>query len=57
MDLVEMILGVFEFMGFKQRELNQELLKKNEYDVQCIVDDFVMVVEWDFMFEEFEEMV
>jgi len=53
---VEMILGALESMGFKQRELNQELLKKNEYDVQRTVDDLVMAAEWDPMLEELEEM-
>lgn len=56
-DSVEMILGALESMGFKQRELNQELLKKNEYDVQRTVDDLVMAAEWDPMLEELEEMV
>lgn len=56
-DSVEMILGALESMGFKQRELNQELLKKNEYDVQRTVDDLVMAVDWDPMLEELEEMV
>jgi next-to-BRCA1 protein 1 len=56
LDSVEMILGALESMGFKQRDLNQELLKKNEYDVQRTVDDLVMAAEWDPMLEELEEM-
>lgn len=56
-DSLEMTLGALESMGFKQRDLNQELLKKNEYDVQRTVDDLVMAAEWDPMLEELEEMV
>ena len=56
-DSVEMTLGALESMGFKQRDLNLELLKKNEYDVQRTVDDLVMAAEWDPMLEELEEMV
>jgi next-to-BRCA1 protein 1 len=55
-DSVEMTLGALESMGFKQRDLNEELLKKNEYDVQRTVDDLVMAAEWDPMLEELEEM-
>lgn len=56
-DSVLMILDGLESMGFKQRDLNQELLKKNEYDVQRTVDDLVTAAEWDPMLEELEEMV
>jgi len=55
-DSMEMTLGALESMGFKQRDLNQELLKKNDYDVQRTVDDLVMAAEWDPMLEELEEM-
>jgi next-to-BRCA1 protein 1 len=55
-DSLEMTLGALESMGFKQRDLNQELLKKNDYDVQRTVDDLVMAAEWDPMLEELEEM-
>jgi next-to-BRCA1 protein 1 len=55
-DSLEMTLGALESMGFKQRDLNQELLKKNDYDLQRTVDDLVMAAEWDPMLEELEEM-
>lgn len=55
-DSLEMTLDALESMGFKQRNLNQELLKKNAYDVQRTVDDLVMAADWDPMLEELEEM-
>jgi next-to-BRCA1 protein 1 len=55
-DSVDVILGTLESMGFKQRDLNLELLTKNEFDVQRTVDDLVMAAEWDPMLEELEEM-
>jgi next-to-BRCA1 protein 1 len=56
-DSLEMTLGALESMGFKQRDLNEELLKKNDFDLQRTVDDLVMAAEWDPMLEELEEMV
>jgi len=55
-DSLEMTLGALESMGFKQRDLNEELLKKNDFDMQRTVDDLVMAAEWDPMLEELEEM-
>jgi next-to-BRCA1 protein 1 len=55
-DSLEMTLGALESMGFKQRDLNEELLKKNDFDLQRTVDDLVMAAEWDPMLEELEEM-
>jgi next-to-BRCA1 protein 1 len=57
-DSLEMTLEIraLEAMGFKQRDLNQELLKKNDYDMRRTVDDLVMAAEWDPMLEELEEM-
>jgi next-to-BRCA1 protein 1 len=49
-------IRALEAMGFKQRNLNQELLKKNDYDMRRTVDDLVMAAEWDPMLEELEEM-
>jgi next-to-BRCA1 protein 1 len=57
-DSLEVTLEIraLEAMGFKQRDLNQELLKKNDYDMRRTVDDLVMAAEWDPMLEELEEM-
>lgn len=54
---VEVMLGTLEAMGFNQRTLNLELLKKNNYDMQRTLDDLVMAAEWDPMLDELEEMV
>lgn len=56
-DSVEVMLGTLEAMGFNQRSLNLEVLKKNNYDMQRTLDDLVMAAEWDPMLEELEEMV
>jgi hypothetical protein len=56
-DSVEVMLGTLEAMGFNQRSLNLEVLKKNKYDMQRTLDDLVMAAEWDPMLEELEEMV
>lgn len=55
---VEMsLLQELEEMGFKQVDLNKEILKKNEYDLELSVDDLCGVEEWDPMLVELEEMV
>lgn len=56
-DSVELMLGTLEAMGFNQRSLNLEVLKKNSYNMQRTLDDLVMAAEWDPMLEELEEMV
>ena len=56
-DSVDVMLATLEAMGFKQRSLNTELLKKNKYDMQSTLDDLVAAAEWDPMLEELEEMV
>ncbi|PHU23802.1 hypothetical protein BC332_08909 [Capsicum chinense] len=54
---VEMsLLQELEEMGFKQVDLNKEILRKNEYDLELSVDDLCGVKEWDPMLVELEEM-
>jgi len=53
---VDTMLATLESMGFKQRDVNQEVLKKNGNDLQRTLDDLVMAAEWDPMLEELEEM-
>lgn len=56
-DDVEMsLLQELEEMGFKQVDLNKEILRKNEYDLEQSVDDLCGVAEWDPILEELEEM-
>ncbi|MCD7464770.1 Protein joka2 [Datura stramonium] len=54
---VEMsLLQELEEMGFKQLDLNKEILRKNGYDLERSVDDLCGVAEWDPILEELEEM-
>lgn len=50
------LLQELEEMGFKQIDLNKEILRKNEYDLGQSVDDLCGVAEWDPILEELEEM-
>ncbi|KAK4375677.1 hypothetical protein RND71_006354 [Anisodus tanguticus] len=50
------LLKELEQMGFKQVDLNKEILRMNEYDLEQSVDDLCGVSEWDPIFEELEEM-
>jgi hypothetical protein len=57
-DPVDAIVANLEAMGFTQRSLNLELLKKNDNDMQRTIDDLVTAsTEWDPMLEELEETV
>lgn len=57
-DLIEdRLLRELEEMGFKQVDLNKEVLRMNEYDLEQAVDDLCGVAEWDPILEELEEMV
>jgi len=58
----ENLLKELEEMGFKQVDLNKEILRKNEYDLDQSLDalcgvDVCGVSEWDHMLEELQEMV
>ncbi|KAL3018660.1 hypothetical protein AAZX31_05G039900 [Glycine max] len=57
----ENLLKELEEMGFKQVDLNKEILRKNEYDLDQSLDalcgvDVCGVSEWDHMLEELQEM-
>jgi next-to-BRCA1 protein 1 len=53
---VDALLETLDSMGFKQRDFNQMLLKKNEYDLQRTLDNLVMAAERESLLEELEEM-
>ncbi|KAL9434137.1 hypothetical protein AB3S75_028882 [Citrus x aurantiifolia] len=56
-DAVEQtLLRELEEMGFKQVDLNKEILRMNEYDLEQSVDDLCGVSEWDPILEELQEM-
>ncbi|KAK4257026.1 hypothetical protein QN277_006671 [Acacia crassicarpa] len=52
----ETLLKELEEMGFKQVDLNKEILRMNEYDLEQSVDDLCGVSEWDPLLEELREM-
>ncbi|KAK4493560.1 hypothetical protein RD792_017797 [Penstemon davidsonii] len=52
----EILLKELEEMGFKQVDLNKEILRINEYDLEKAVDDLCGVSEWDPILEELQEM-
>ncbi|KDP31030.1 hypothetical protein JCGZ_11406 [Jatropha curcas] len=50
------LLKELEDMGFKQVDLNKEILRMNEYDLEQSVDALCGVSEWDPILEELQEM-
>lgn len=57
-DVVEQnLLKELAEMGFKQVDLNKEVLRMNSYDLQRSVDDLCGVTDWDPILEELQEMV
>ncbi|MBA0559612.1 hypothetical protein Golob_016566 [Gossypium lobatum] len=50
------LLKELEDMGFKQVDLNKEILRMNEYDLEKSIDDLCGVAEWDPVLEELQEM-
>ncbi|XWS51617.1 hypothetical protein CRYUN_Cryun12cG0192300 [Craigia yunnanensis] len=50
------LLKKLEDMGFKQVDLNKEILRMNEYDLEKSVEDLCGVAEWDPILEELQEM-
>ncbi|KAK7265631.1 hypothetical protein RJT34_33253 [Clitoria ternatea] len=52
----ENLLKELEEMGFKQVDLNKEILRINEYDLEQSVEDLCGVFEWDPILEELQEM-
>uniref|UniRef100_A0A5B7B204 Protein NBR1 homolog n=1 Tax=Davidia involucrata TaxID=16924 RepID=A0A5B7B204_DAVIN len=55
-DVEQNLLRELEEMGFKQVDLNKEILRMNEYDLEQSVDDLCGVAEWDPILEELQEM-
>ncbi|KAL7191889.1 hypothetical protein ACSBR2_023880 [Camellia fascicularis] len=55
-DVEQTLLRELEEMGFKQIDLNKEILRMNEYDLEQSVDDLCGVAEWDPILEELQEM-
>ena len=51
------LLRELEDMGFNQRMLNAELLRKHNYDLQKTLDDLCNAADWDPVLEELQEMV
>jgi len=51
------LLKELEEMGFKQIDLNKEVLRLNEYDLVQSVDDLCGFAEWDPLLSELQEMV
>lgn len=52
----ERLLKELEVMGFKKVDLNIEVLRMNEYDLERSVDELCGVSEWDPILEELKEM-
>ncbi|XP_021615252.1 protein JOKA2 isoform X2 [Manihot esculenta] len=50
------LLKELEEMGFKQIDLNKEILRMNEYNLEQSVDDLCGVSDWDPILEELQEM-
>jgi next-to-BRCA1 protein 1 len=53
----EKLLQELEEMGFKQVDLNKEILRQNKYNLEQSVDDLCGVNEWDPLLAELNEMV
>lgn len=51
------MLKELEEMGFKEIDLNKEILRDNEYNLEQSVDALCGVSEWDPILEELQEMV
>lgn len=51
------LLKELDDMGFKQVDLNKEILRMNEYDLEKSIDDLCGVAEWDPVLEELQQMV
>jgi next-to-BRCA1 protein 1 len=52
----EKLLQELEEMGFKQVDLNKEILRQNKYNLEQSVDDLCGVNEWDPLLAELNEM-
>ncbi|CAK8562968.1 unnamed protein product [Lathyrus sativus] len=52
----EALLKELEEMGFKQIDLNKEVLRMNEYNLEQSIDELCGVSEWDPLLEELHDM-
>ncbi|KAL6634673.1 hypothetical protein ACP70R_027344 [Stipagrostis hirtigluma subsp. patula] len=55
-DTEEKLLRELEEMGFRQIDLNKEILRQNKYNLEQSVDDLCGVNEWDPLLAELEDM-
>ncbi|CAH8391798.1 unnamed protein product [Eruca vesicaria subsp. sativa] len=55
-DVEKSMLKELEEMGFKETDLNKEILRDNEYNLEQSVDALCGVSEWDPILEELQEM-
>lgn len=56
-DVEATLLKELEEMGFKQVDLNKEILRMNAYDMEQSIEALCGITEWDPMLEELQEMV
>jgi next-to-BRCA1 protein 1 len=56
-DMEEKLLRELAVMGFGQADLNKEVLRQNEYDLQKSIDDLCGFHEWDPLLAELKELV
>ncbi|KAJ7532816.1 hypothetical protein O6H91_13G021300 [Diphasiastrum complanatum] len=52
----ETLLNQLEIIGFTDRILNLELLEKNDYDLQMVLDELFSADKWDPMLDELQDM-
>ncbi|XP_068307905.1 protein NBR1 homolog isoform X2 [Pyrus communis] len=50
------MLKELEAMGFKQVNLNKEILRRNNYNLEQSVEDLCEILDWDPILEELQEM-
>jgi len=55
-DMEEKLLRELAEMGFRQANLNKEVLRQNEYDLQKSIDDLCGFHEWDPLLAELKEL-
>jgi len=53
----EALLKELEAMGFKQVDLNKEVLRMTDYNLEQSIDELCGVLDWDPLLEELHEMV
>lgn len=53
----EALLKELEAMGFKQVDLNKEVLRMTDYNLEQSIDELCGVLDWDPLLQELHEMV